>query len=188
MKIPINLASQPFRRDRAMFLASFGVSLLRAATLGALLYLARADRAERAELSREVDRLRAQVSAASADQSRLDSVLRQPVNAQVVERSVFLNDLIYHKSVSWSRLFSDLEQTVPGSVQILSLHPTVDNENQVTLDMTVGAQSPLALIELLKALEESPRFGKVYNHSMLPPTQAEPLNRCRITVNYAQKL
>jgi type IV pilus assembly protein PilN len=188
MKIPINLASQPFRRDRAMFLASLGVSLLLVATLGALLYLARADRAERAEVSREVDRLRARVSAASANQSRLESVLRQPVNAQVVERSVFLNDLIYHKSISWSRLFSDLEQTVPGSVQILSLHPTVDNDNQVTLDMTVGAQSPLALIELLKALEESPRFGKVYNHSMLPPTQAEPLNRCRITVNYAQKL
>jgi Tfp pilus assembly protein PilN len=106
----------------------------------------------------------------------------------MIERSVFLNDLIYHKSISWSRLFSDLEQTVPGSVQILSLHPTVDSEAQVTLDMTVGAKSPLALIELLKALEESPRFGKVYNHSTLPPTQAEPLNRCRITVNYAQKL
>ena len=188
MKIPINLASQPFRRDRAMFLASLVVSALLVGTLGVLLSLARADRTERAELSREVDHLRAQVNAASAEQSRLESVLRQPANAQVVERSVFLNDLIYHKSVSWSRLFSDLEQTVPGSVQILSLHPTVDNENQVTLDMTVGAQSPLALIELLKALEESPRFGKVYNHSMLPPTQAEPLNRCRITVNYAQKL
>jgi type IV pilus assembly protein PilN len=188
MKIPINLASQPFRRDRAMFLASVGVSLLLVATLVGLLDLARADRAERAELSREVDRLQARVNAAAAVESRLEGVLRQPANAQMIERSVFLNDLIYHKSISWSRLFSDLEQTVPGSVQILSLHPTVDSEAQVTLDMTVGAKSPLALIELLKALEESPRFGKVYNHSTLPPTQAEPLNRCRITVNYAQKL
>jgi type IV pilus assembly protein PilN len=188
MKIPINLASQPFRRDRAMFLVSLVVSLLLMATLGGLLYLARADRTQRAELTRAVDRLRAQVAAASADQARLDNVLRQPANAQVVERSVFLNDLIYHKSISWSRLFSDLEKAVPGSVQIISLHPTVDNQNQVMLDMTVGAKSPLALIELLKALEESPRFGKVYNHSLLPPTQAEPLNRCRITVNYAQKL
>jgi type IV pilus assembly protein PilN len=188
MKIPINLASQPFRRDRAIFLASISVSLLLVATLAGLLYLARADRTERSELSHEVDRLAAQVRAASADQGRLDNILRQPANAQVVETSVFLNDLIYHKSISWSRLFSDLEATVPANVQIVSLHPTVDNENQVMLDMTVGAQAPMALIDLLKALEESPRFGKVYNHSTLPPTQAEPLWRCRITVNYAQKL
>ena len=34
MKIPINLASQPFRRDRAMLVASIAVSLLLAGTLG----------------------------------------------------------------------------------------------------------------------------------------------------------
>ena len=33
MKIPINLASQPFRRDRAILAASIGVSLALSATL-----------------------------------------------------------------------------------------------------------------------------------------------------------
>ena len=36
MKIPINLASQPFRRDRAMFLASAAVAILLIASLAAL--------------------------------------------------------------------------------------------------------------------------------------------------------
>ena len=34
MKIPINLASQPFRRDRPMVAASIGVSLLLVAHAG----------------------------------------------------------------------------------------------------------------------------------------------------------
>jgi len=32
----------------------------------------------------------------------MDAVLHQPENASVLERSVFLNDLIYHKAISWS--------------------------------------------------------------------------------------
>ena len=41
MRIPINIASQPFRRDRAMMVASALVALLLAATLSALVLLAR---------------------------------------------------------------------------------------------------------------------------------------------------
>jgi len=43
----------------------------------------------------------------------MDAVLHQPENASVLERSVFLNDLIYHKAISWSRMFADLEKTAP---------------------------------------------------------------------------
>lgn len=188
MKIPINLASRPFRRDRALFVASVGVSLALVLTLGVLIALARADTAVRADLHGDLDHLHARIQVLNREQARLDNVLREPANASVLERSVFLNNLIYHKAISWSRLFADLERTVPFEVRILSLHPTVDSSNQVMLDMTAGASSPMAIIELLKALEESPVFGKVYNHSTLPPTQAEPLDRCRVTVSYAQKL
>ena len=44
------------------------------------------------------------------------------------------------------------------------------------------------MIELLKNLEGSPQFGAVYSHSLLPPTQTDKLYRCRVSVNYAQKL
>ena len=54
--------------------------------------------------------------------------------------------------------------------------------------MTVGADSPEPVIELYKALEESPLFGSLLGHSNLPPTQSDPLYRSRMTVVYAQKL
>jgi type IV pilus assembly protein PilN len=115
-------------------------------------------------------------------------VLRQPENASVLERSVFLNDLIYHKAISWSRMFADLEKTAPYNVRITALHPTINSRNQVTLDMTAASDQPDGIEDLLKALEASPIFGYVYQHSTLPPTQAEPQYRSRITVPYDQKL
>jgi len=47
MKIPINLASEPFRKDRAMLAASAGVGVLLVASLGALVMLANADNARK---------------------------------------------------------------------------------------------------------------------------------------------
>jgi hypothetical protein len=56
------------------------------------------------------------------------------------------------------------------------------------LDMTAASDQPEGIEDLLKALEASPIFGYVTQHSTLPPTQAEPQYRSRITVPYDQKL
>jgi type IV pilus assembly protein PilN len=188
MKIPINLASQPFRRDRAVLAASVAVSLILVGTLGGLVAMIMADRAQLADVRNDVDRLNRQIRAATADQGRLDAVLRKPENAEVLERSVFLNALLYRKGISWTRIFADLEKTVPYNVKVLAIRPSVNSQNQVLLDMTVGADSPEPVIQLYRALEESPLFGSVVEHSSLPPTQSDPLYRYRMTVIYAQKL
>ena len=188
MKIPINLASQPFRRARAVLVASIAVCVVLMAALGALISLGLADRAQLADVRHEVDLLNRQVRSVQSDQARLDAVLRRPENAEVLERSLFLNTLLLRKGVSWTRIFGDLEKIVPYNVRIIQVHPSIDGQDQVTLDMTVGAESPQPFIELLKALEESPLFGSVFDHSSLPPTQAEPLYRYHVSVNYAQKL
>jgi hypothetical protein len=188
MRIPINLASRPFRRDRAMLVASAAVSLLLAATLGALIFLALADRAQLADVRRDVDQLNRQIRRSQVEQARFDTILHKPENAEVLERSLFLNTLLIRKGVSWTRVFSDLEKVVPYNVRIIQIHPSINAQDQVTLDMTLGAEAPLQFIEFLKALEESPLFGSVFDHNSLPPSQAEPLYRYHVSVNYAQKL
>ena len=52
----------------------------------------------------------------------------------------------------------------------------------------VGAENEVAVINLYKALEGSPLFGGILQQNSLPPTQAEPLFRYRVMVNYAQQL
>lgn len=188
MKIPINLASQPFRRDRAMVMASGTVAVLLVFTLGVLVWLARMDSDQLVGLHQEIAALNVKLRAVSTDEQRLEGLMRQPENAHVLETSVFINDLIVHKSVSWSRLFTDLEKTVPYNVKVMQLHPTVNSRNQVLLDLTVGTDKPQAIDDLLIAFERSPIFGPVYQHSILAPSQSEPLFRSRITVPYDQKL
>jgi len=188
MKIPINLASQPFRRDRAVLAAFVAATLILLGTLGTLITLIVADRALLADVRNDVNGLNRQIRAATIEQGRLDAVLRKPENAEVLERSVFLNALLYRKGISWTRIFADLEKTVPWNVKVLAIRPSVNSQNQVLLDMTVGADSPEPVIQLYRALEESPLFGSVVEHSSLPPTQSDPLYRYRMTVIYAQKL
>src|SRR6266481_7829122 len=112
MKIPINLASQPFRRDRAIIAASVAVSVLLVLTLGVLILLILQDRAQLADVRADVNHLNQQTRAVNAQQAQLDTVLRQPENAEVIERSVFLNSLLVRKGISWTRVFADLEKTM----------------------------------------------------------------------------
>jgi Tfp pilus assembly protein PilN len=189
MKIPINLASEPFRRDRAMLVASIGVCLLLVATLGILVSLILTDRAQMADVRHDIDRLTREIRRQSAEESRLASVLGLPANAEVLDRSLFLNALLYRKGISWTKIFSDLETVVPYNVKITQIHPTVNSLNQVVLDMVVGSEAPAAATEFMKAMENSPLFGSVEIHNQLTPNPpGEPLWRYRLTVNYAQKL
>jgi type IV pilus assembly protein PilN len=188
MKIPINLASQPFRRDRAMIAASIAVSILLVATLGGLISLIMLDRAQVADVRRDVDQLNRQIRQVNTQQARLDAVLHRPENTIVLERSVLLNELLYRKGISWTKILSDVGKTLPENARIMTIRPFVNKENKITLDMQVGSENPTAVIEFLKALESSPLFESPSVPSSQAPTQAEPLYRSRVLVNYAQKL
>ena len=188
MKIPINLASQPFRRDRAMMVASSVVALLLIASLGALITLAKADDAQLADVRKEVGGLRRQLAGLQKQQNDFDAVLRKPENAEVLERSVFLNSLLNRKGISWTRILADLEKTMPPNVKMLNIQPYVTSNNEVTLNLQVGSESPEPVIQFYKALENSSMFGSVVQNIYQPPSQSEPLYRYRFSVNYAQKL
>ncbi len=189
MKIPINLASQPFRRDRAMIVASLAVIAALVVMLAFLLVFIRNDR-------EELRRLASGYCAAQSADRRAPPPIRRastascasPQNASVLEWSVFINTLIYHKAISWSQLLTDLEKTLPYDVKVVAIHPTIDDQNHVKLDMTLGGDKPGPIVEAIRAFENSPAFGRVLPGNMNPPTQAEPLYRYRMTVNYAQKL
>src|SRR5439155_9487650 len=132
--------------------------------------------------------LNQQIRETTRTQAELDSVLRQPANSEVLERSLFINTLLYRKGISWTRLLSDLEKTLPHNVRVLQIRPYVTDKNQITLDLMVGAENPENVNNLYKALEGSPLFGGVLQLSDAPPTQSEPLFKYRFTVNYVQML
>ena len=187
MRIPINLASQPFRRDRALLAASIVVTVLLAGTLAVLVSLAMADRSQLADVRSDVDRLNRRIRQVSAEQAQQDAILHRPENAEVLEHSIFFNDLLLRKGISWTRIFADLEKALPYNVRVVQIHPTVDAENRVLLDMQVAAESPEPVIQLLTTMAQAP-FANPELKLMQAPSQSEPLYRYRVSVEYAQKL
>lgn len=188
MKIPINLSSDPFRRDRPWLVASVSMSILLSITLSALTYFAVMGRDEAIDARQEADKARNQLSALVSEQARLELALRRPENGEVIERSVFLNQLLLRKGISWTRIFADLEKVMPGNVRLISVRPQITPANDVYLEMVVGSQTSEPVIEMLLRLESSEQFGATHVANLVPPSQTEPLFRYRINASYAQKL
>lgn len=188
MRIGINLSSEPFRRDRPWIVASVLMGGLLTMTLAVLTYSAVMGRDEALEARQEAAKAQRQLEALAGEQTKLELALRRPENGEVIERSVFLNQLLLRKGISWTRIFADLEKVMPGNVRLISVRPQITPANEVYLEMVVGAQTSEPVIEMLMKMESSEQFGATHVANMVPPSQTEPLFRYRVNVNYVQKL
>jgi len=187
-RLTINLASEPFRTDRALLVASgiVGAALVvllafQSVTISRERDAARESRAHIASLQ---ERLRG----VQAQEAKLRAELIKPANESILDRSAFINTLLHRKGISWTRMFSDLQEVMPAGVCLVSVRPFATADNRIQLDMVVGSRAPASVIDLLKRLEGSPLFGGTSVQGEQPPNQNEPLFRYRVTVNYAQKL
>jgi len=189
MRVRINLASEPFRHGRPMLIASSVGAVVLAGLLGVLVFLIFSERGRQTDTRAAVSKLNSELRTISEEQNRLEDTLRQPRNAEVLERSLLLNSLIQRKSISWTKLFADIESVKPDNVKVVQVRlPQINSHNEVTLDMEVAAQKPEQMIDFLKRLQNSPLFGPTDTPRTSPPTQNEPLWRYRVMVSYAQKL
>ncbi len=188
MRIHINLASDPFRRDRPFLVAAWVLGSVLSLLLITLIIQAFAFRDDAKEARAAVEQARQQLSVLQTEQARLEGIMRRPDSSEVIERSVFLNQLLLRKGISWTRIFSSLEKVVPHTVRLVNIRPQVTGENNVQLDMVVGCLTPEPVIDMLMKMEASPLFGATQVTSILPPSQSEPLYRYRVMVNYIQRL
>jgi type IV pilus assembly protein PilN len=189
LRVPINLASDPFRRDRPVLVGSAALAVLLSLLFIYLVFDIVSERHEAADIRIAIARQNTRLQAIAAQQARLNATLRRPENAEVLERSLFLNTLIERKAISWTKIFADLEKVMPYNVRLVSVRlPEVDSNNQVLLDMVVGAKDVPPILDLLKRLEGSPQFGNTSVQSTAPPSQTDPFYRYHVTVTYAQRL
>jgi hypothetical protein len=190
----INLASQPFRAERAQTALLAAVCAALAVSLAVLGGLILHERSEAFGLRRQLNTASAELRKLQSEQARFSGVLNKPANADVFATSVFLNEVIARRGLSWTRVFRDLATVMPQNMRLLGvrLPQTAADEgtgtNRVQLDMQVGTTQQDAVIGLLKSLEKSNLFGAATLVNQSPPTQNDPLYKYRVTVSYAQKL
>ena len=192
--LTINLASDPFRRERAdnaVYAALCGLLFCSLAVLLALIWHAHA---QAADLRTQIATQERRLADIRRQQSQYAAVLTKPENADTFAYSVFMNQIIARRAVSWTRVFQDLGTVLPKNVRLMAIRlPQVDSgdvntTNRVELDMIVGTTQPEAIITFFKSLQKSSLFGDAAFVSQNPPAQNDPLYKYRITVPYDQKL
>jgi type IV pilus assembly protein PilN len=189
IRIPVNLATEPFRRNRPIVVGAAALSAVLVLALVMQIFIIMSERNQAADTRLLLDRLNRQMRTAATQQQKMDATLGQPANAEVLERSLFLNVLIQHKAISWTKMFADLEKVLPPKVRLVTVRlPQVDSQSHVWLDMTVASTEIGPVLDLVRRLESSPQFSDTQMMTTLPPSQTEPFIRCRMSVSYAQKL
>jgi Tfp pilus assembly protein PilN len=186
--IPINLAREPFRRDRPILVASAAVGVLLIFSLAFLVWIASSERAVAVQTQTQLNRANRDLARIRAEQNKLDAQTRRPEYAIVFDRNTMINDLIRRKSISWTRIFADLGTVLPPNVRITGIRPQVNARDQLSLDMTVEADAAPQIISFVSRLEGSAVFGALELSTITPPNQNDPFVHYRISVNYAQKL
>ena len=115
MRIDINLASQPFE-DSRRFWTYWGTGLALLSIVTALLLFLAVSGFVRAGRDREqIAKLKGEIAAYEQEKSQAEALLNQPKNRDLRQQSRFLNQLFERKAFSWTRVFEDLEQVMPGS-------------------------------------------------------------------------
>jgi hypothetical protein len=158
MKIRLNVATKP-QENKRPFVAS--AALIGVIAVLALVVLAHASW-EAWQASR---RVRHDIGVAENDirvntqkQEELDAYFKTQDAVQVLDRAGFLNSLIGERSFPWTKIFMDLEETLPAGTRVVEISPRLDN-GRAEVELKVGAANEVALIQFLKAMESSKVFS-----------------------------
>lgn len=158
MKLRLNLTTAP-RVNNRPFVA--GTGLLGGVTAIAFLILFHAAfvswRASRA-LRSDISRLETQIRSDQQARQALDVYFHSPDQKQILDRSNFLNSLIGERTFPWTKIFMDLEQTLPAGVRIINIAPKLDN-GRALVTLKVGAIDEQSKLKFLDAMEKSKAFS-----------------------------
>lgn len=158
MRLDINLATHPYEDAREFWMRwGTGIGALAVLTLLLIGWTVRSwshagrDRHNIASLQQQI---------AKRDQERAEaqSFLDMSANRSTRDQSQFVNGLIRRKAFSWTRVFEDLEQVMPGNLHVMSLRPEFNEQNAMQLDMRVVGDTRAAAVELVHRMEGSKHF------------------------------
>ena len=184
MRLNINLATQPYE-DVRKFLVKWGLlTLVLAAATGLLVFLAVRNWRDSRSINTQISDLHQKMDALDKDRTKAIATLNAPGNKTVAEKSRFLNDAIQRKSLSWTRIFMDLERMMPNGLHVVSIKPEFSKNNRLGVRLQVGGTSHDKAIELVRRMEESSTFKQATLVSeQMGSTSGDPVV-FEITSNY----
>jgi Tfp pilus assembly protein PilN len=160
MKLQLNLSTSALENKRPFLV---GTGALGAIGLLILLLFGHAAftswRSNR-QLRGDISYWQTQVRENQRRQSDLQNYFQQPQSKEVLDRAAFLNSLIGERSFPWTKIFMDLEPTLPAGVRVVNIAPKMVG-GHVVVDLTVGAGTDEQKLKFIQLLEKSPAFSDI---------------------------
>jgi type IV pilus assembly protein PilN len=181
MRITVNLATRPFVELRPFFLRLRILMGVLAVVCIVAVVVAHIEQKKLDVATAQMDQLHAKTVAAQLEKQRNEQRMRQPANAEVLDRAHFLNALFLRKSFSWTAVMMDLETVLPVGVQVTSIEPAVTAEGDVIIRLRVSGDRDKA-VQLVRNLERSKRFlqprltGEAVQAKETAMTNGQPAN------------
>jgi len=165
VRLNINLATSPYE-DVRRFLARWGIlaALLAVITAG-LVYLAISNWRSSRAINAQITDYQEKINQLERDRTNAAETLNKPENKAVSGTSRFFNDVIQRKSLSWTRVFMDLERIMPTGLHVVSITPELNKDNQLIIRLAVGGNSHEKAVDLVHRMEESSTFRRPQLHS-----------------------
>ncbi|MGA3009691.1 MAG: fimbrial assembly protein [Terracidiphilus sp.] len=158
MRITLNLATRPYT-DIGPALRRLRIAMAVLAVMAIGLWLGLRAVHQKADEARRTEQLvQSKIDAVTREREGYQQMMRQPANARLLTEVGMLNQLFEEKTFSWTLAMEDLENVLPGGVQVATLEPTSDEKSgRTTLKLRVVGPRDRA-DDLVQNLEHSKHF------------------------------
>lgn len=155
-----NFSSGGYARARWIATALYVSSVVVLLVSGVNVWRALDDRQEEAAMQESLARVQQQSARFRADLRALGFSADDPhAVSELTKRVADLNEILEHKTFSWTTLLNDLEAAVPRNVSISSIHPDIKSRVIAIQGVALTLQD---LAKLMIALEQSGHFTDVF--------------------------
>lgn len=166
----LNLATKPLVSHRRFYVGSAVLGFIGLVLFVILGWRLHDVRKAEEDYRSKANKLQADMSHLMDQRHQLDTFYAKDENRNLQERAKFIDGLIEADSFNWTKMFMDLEKTLPTGVHVIRIEPKLDH-GTVSVKFQAGAASQEAKVELLKAFEDSKSFSHFELYSEGAPRQ-----------------
>ena len=158
MRININLATQRYEtahqfQQRMRTLVAL-MTVVAVVLVGYILY----QRKHTRDIDANISQARHELVQLNNEKLQAQVILNKPANREIADQSHFLNELFARKSLSWTRIFSEMERIMPYNIHVVSIKPDYTPNNELVVHMVVATDGRENAVELVKRMEKSSHF------------------------------
>ena len=154
----LNLATRPFNNRVLPWLLTFLVLFVSVIGLFLVVHLTSKANAEATVVQADINNLRQQEQTLMEQAKAVKNTLTP--DQQLTLKAA--HQLVDRKRFSWSRLFADLEASLPGSVKVsrIAVSDVTPHDDQMVaeLDLAVFAKTPTTITEMISSMDRAGVF------------------------------